>query len=287
MSSNVPTLSPPHQINLAGHFATGTFTSLCNISLFHPLFTLKTLSMARIPINFRHLYAGYGANLVCDISNQGIAFCAFGFFENRVISIKKTALSEKENFVGGLFAGTIAAMALNSLERVMIIQQVIENDPTKKATQIAAFRVFKSIVKIEGYRGLVRGIYPTIAREAINSSCFFGLSKMMQKQTSKLTENEKLAKSYSYLVAGATAGFLTTPFDLIKTRLQKDISIKPRSIKEEIVNITEKKLKKIPHLFTGGVPRVIMLSATMLGMGFFSEKIKCYLPQSMKDHIDP
>lgn len=276
MSMDISPLRESSQMSLAHHFAKGALTSFCNISIFHPLFTIKTLAMAKLPINFKHLYAGYMANLVCDITNQGFAFFSFAFFEKTISRCNQKPLTEIDHFIGGLFAGAVSSPLLSSLERVMIIQQVLENKESLGKQKIKAQEIIKQILKKEGPQGFLKGLSPTIGRESINSCCFFGLSKFFNYRLVRITGDESHSKTLSYLLAGAVAGLLTTPFDLIKTRMQQEISPQKSSIKNQVLDITSGKFKNVSKLYVGALPRITMLSATMLGMGFFAEKIQMF-----------
>jgi hypothetical protein len=102
------------RLNTVGHFVSGALTSFCNISVCHPLFTLKTFAMAGRGLpKPSQLYAGYKVNLGCDISNQAVAFGAYGIFQQVIMNHKE--LSPFEDLLGGLFAGTTAAPLLSML----------------------------------------------------------------------------------------------------------------------------------------------------------------------------
>jgi len=254
-------------------------TSFVTISSCHPFFTIKTRVMSGLSLPSCHqLYAGYRINLACDVSNQAVAFFAFNFFSKVIMQGKK--LSEVENFIGGLFAGAMAAPLLSSLERIMILQQV-HIPSTSQQSKNSIFNLLKSIGREEGWRGYSRGLAPTFFRESINSACFFGLSQLIHPIAKKHLGDNAGACMLSYQVSGAIAGFLTTPFDLIKTRMQNHVGGH-----EGLVFHTQKIGMK--NLFTGALARSGMISSTMMVMGLISTKIPTLFPNYLfeRKHSD-
>ena len=79
---------------------------------------------------------------------------------------------------------------------------------------------FKSIVKKEGFIGLYRGYFITVMREIPFSTIQFPLYEFLKR---KIKGNDLSLNLYESSICGATAGavsaILTTPLDVIKTRI--------------------------------------------------------------------
>lgn len=256
----------------SGYLLTGVISSCVNISVWHPLFTVKTTLMAsgKIP-KINNLYKGYSANLSCDIANQGVNFYVFGLYSN--IVAKNQPLTQMEKFWGGIISGAASSVLLGSLERIMIIQQV---QPKNK---LSIAHTFKLIIEKESYFGLFRGLTPTIMRESINSSCFFGFSNFIFPKIQRVTEDEKKSSILSYFAAGTLAGGLTTPFDLIKTRMQKDLMSKS-SVTQICKDIFKNERKTIfKNLFESALARTALIGCTMATFGVLSEGVSGLLPK--------
>jgi len=151
---------------------------------------------------------------------------------------------------------------------------------------LSSAQVIRSIWNTEGPAGFMRGLLPTILRESTNSACFFGLSKIVRTPISRVVPDEKIANTFSYLVAGVTAGFLTSPFDLVKTLAQKDITSRPKPLWMLLQHaVNENKGLVFQTVYKGAFSRVILIGSTMTGMGCFSERIPHHLPSIF--HIEP
>lgn len=263
-------IDPPSLIavSLFESGVTGAVSSLGTISVCHPLFTIKTRLMSKLPFpRYHQIYKGYHANLMCDMSYQVVAFLGFTYFSKKIMENKP--LSPKEQFLGGIFAGIVAAPLLSVLERIMILQQVHEGLQHSGSTK----QVINSIVRSEGRAGLFRGLTSTILRESISGACFFGLSQCLYSKISKVFDNATLAQSLAYQLSGAISGVLSSPFDLIKTRMQNHIGPN-EGLKQCIKEIG------VRNLFVGSLARSCTISSTMMAMGFFSNKIQKIMPQA-------
>lgn len=271
-----------HNLKLTpfGNLATGVITSCLNISLFHPLYTLKTCLMSNEPFAMKYIYRGFGTNLLCDVSYQGALFCSYGLIEKEALALTQRKLTPLETSICGFIAGTSVAPVISYLERVMIIQQIAHD--TLKHDKISLWQVAKKINQTEGVKGLSRGLFPTVLRESFHSTCFFGLSKLYKEALAPKADEGAISTHISYLMAGATAGLVTTPFDLVKTKMQNHITHQRTSTAQLVRELTGD-FKFMHKLFTGASARVATVSATMLGMGYFSEKIKSKMPSSFHE----
>lgn len=229
----------------------------------------------------RHLYAGFRVNLVCDVANQALAFGAFGLYQAEMNMRHKRALSSYEKVAGGMVAGIVASSLLTFVERLMIIEQVGFSQLKTNHVKPQVFEIASYILKQEGAKGLYKGFIPTVMRESINSMFYFGFSKIFHQKIQQHVADEK-AKVLSYALSGAASGFLTTPFDLIKTRMQKQIGQTSCSSWDEVKAATGGEIGQFRALFKGALARSAMLSTIMVGMDFFASHTETFIPAALR-----
>ena len=272
-------MTTSHDLTLTGSTVNGTLSSFCTVLTCQPLSMVKNSIMTGkgLPGLNRGLYRGYPVNACCDMINQSIGFLANNFFAKVIMQSKP--LTPGEHDLGGVFSGMVPAPLYSFCERIMIVQQVNKENPvTKKAYTIA--QVVREILRLEGAKGIVRGLIPTIMRESTNFACFFGLQKSIQSETEKWIKNKHAAASVAFLISGCFAGMVTTPADLIKTNMQATLG-DPSSFLKVANKLIKQNGRGAMGLFHGCLPRTMMIGSLMTTMGFFSSNIPRILPESL------
>jgi solute carrier family 25 S-adenosylmethionine transporter 26 len=92
--------------------------------------------------------------------------------------------------------------------------------------------ILLQIVNKEGVQGLYRGFYATLIRDLPYTIMELGLYESIKNRLkgSMRKTNEVYNRGDEVLaamIAGGIAAFLTTPFDLVKTKLIVDVSFLP------------------------------------------------------------
>ncbi|KAL1132208.1 hypothetical protein AAG570_010165 [Ranatra chinensis] len=181
--------------------------------------------------------------------------------------------------IAGCTARLWAATAVSPLELIRTKMQ------SKKLSYLEVHEALKSLLQYHGWRGLWKGLGPTLLRDVPFSGIYW-----VTYEKFKMMNNNKSTFAYSFLggsIAGSLAAFITTPFDVVKTYRQiemaeKEILSEPpmlcgASTFSVICNIYKK--NGLSGLFTGLVPRVvkvapacaIMVATFEYGKSFFQQ----------------
>lgn len=121
----------------------------------------------------------------------------------------------------------------------------------------------KLILANDGWRGFYRGFGPTIMREIPFTSLQFPFYELLKSKLSKKLHRKPLYAHEAAIcgsIAGGTAAALTTPLDVLKTRVMLDL-------RDSSVSSLRGRLREIyvsegtGALFAGIVPRTLWISA--------------------------
>ena len=235
MSSNIDM----QHLNLAGQVALATTGSIVTNTITQPLFTMKSRIMVGQPFSWRGLYNGFIAVTAVDIITFGMSYAT----NDRL----NTAFQDypQGDLLAAIAAGALPAPALAVGEGLAANRQV----HALKYSQLL-HRAFRP-----------SGIVMTILREIPFITAVFYLQPKIAKNLSSSSEESPIRETGTQMTAGAAAGamagLVTTPVDLIKTRVQtheQGISI-ARAVNEVVTK------KGLRGLFQGGSARCLYLSA--------------------------
>jgi solute carrier family 25 (mitochondrial aspartate/glutamate transporter), member 12/13 len=194
---------------------------------------------------FTHLYSGLRPNLAGIIPEKAIKLaCADQFRE--ILRDKSTGqVSLLSELLAGGGAGFCQVVVTTPMEIVKIRCQLTGSS-------------MLSVVRELGIRGMYQGYVPTLARDVWFSVLFFPLQAKMKEAMAQPddTPAQRTAKSFlAGITAGATASGLSTPIDVIKTRIQASDSGSMRSVLSATI-ATE----GYGALWKGLVPRMIAIA---------------------------
>ncbi|CCF59126.1 hypothetical protein KAFR_0G00930 [Kazachstania africana CBS 2517] len=183
---------------------------------------------------FLALYKGLGAVVIGIIPKMAIRFSSYEWYRSLLASPSTGTVSTGNTFIAGLLAGvTEAVMVVNPMEvvKIRLQSQHLTTTTTKSITAKYknAIHAAYTIVKEEGPRALYRGVSLTAARQATNQGANFTVYSKLKEYLQKnqnLTTLPSWQTSCIGLISGAIGPFSNAPLDTIKTRLQKDKSIK-------------------------------------------------------------
>ena len=177
----------------------------------------------------RALWRGLLPSLLMAVPSQALYFLVYDSLRGR-LERQGGHASIVAPFVAGVASRTLVAVAMAPLELIR--------------TQAMAFRgvtrvpLFEALRAESRGRGLWRGLIPTLVRdvpfsgiywlayESLNKSLkshFSGMPKNSTNETETFCQSVSATWATSFIsgiIAGSLAATLTTPFDVIKTRLQ-------------------------------------------------------------------
>ncbi|PSC68296.1 putative S-adenosylmethionine carrier chloroplastic isoform X1 [Micractinium conductrix] len=207
----------------AGNLAAGATAGCAVEAALYPIDTVKTRLQAmrsgggiRALLQAgggRSLYAGVWGNLVGVAPASAIFMAVYEPVKQAVMA----RVGEQRHYLGPL-AGGVAAGLASSLVRVPteVVKTRMQTGEFKHA-----FTALRTIIAKEGRRGMFAGYGSFLLRDLPFDAIEFGAYETSKTLYSKFVKRDLHPAEHSGLgaVAGAVTGLLTTPLDVLKTRL--------------------------------------------------------------------
>lgn len=260
-------VSTLHKPNLywTSLIAGGVAGLVVDVALF-PIDTVKTRLQSERGFwrsgGFRGIYKGLGIAATGSTPSAALFFVTYESIKSFLITSK----SNQSPFVHMFAASCGEIMACLVRVPVEIVKQRKQAMLVKKGT--TSFQILYQAFKGEGIRkGIYRGFGITIMREVPFSFIQFPLWEYLKTQwepTTGLSLNPAFVALCGAISGGIAAG-LTTPLDVLKTRIMLAESAQKVSIFRIFKNIYRD--NGIKGLFAGFVPRVMWI--TIGGAVFF------------------
>ncbi|KAJ4371652.1 hypothetical protein N0V83_004872 [Neocucurbitaria cava] len=168
------------------------------------------------------LSAGYLRQIVYGTARLGLFDTFIDMFEKRAKS-NNTKIGFGERTVAGMGAGSLGALIGNPTEVVLIRMQCDGLKPKEQRSNYrSVFDALARITRTEGIRTLWSGAFPTVIRATATNFgqlTFFSESKNQLKRHTSFSA--QAATVTASTIAGFFAAFFSLPFDMVKTRLQR------------------------------------------------------------------
>jgi len=205
---------------LAGHCASGALAGCAVEAAFYPLDTIKTRLQARrhgerVAL-FRGLYRGVGGNLLGVAPASAVFFAAYEPMKRALGAGGDAGGGEGGGVRAHLTAGATAGLA-SSLIRVPT--EVIK---TRRQVGTSAASSLRGILAAHGVMGLFAGYWSFLLRDLpFDAIEFAGYESLKQAWGSFADKEDVNGAEAAALgaIAGAFTGAVTTPLDVVKTRL--------------------------------------------------------------------
>lgn len=219
------------------------------------------------------LYRGLSANLIGVTPEKAIKLAV-----NEILREKYTSddgsIKLWQEMVSGAGAGFAQVIATNPMEIVKIRMQIQGQLP------VAERKGLMGVVKELGPLGMYKGSSATLARDVPFSFMFFPLYANLKRiQADENGKTSFFGILSSGLIAGASASGLTTPVDVIKTRMQvpgaKDLG--PITLVKNVIQT-----EGVEALFKGVVPRMSVVGSLFaISLFAFEMQKRFYLTGSV------
>ncbi|KAJ2844213.1 mitochondrial aspartate-glutamate transporter agc1, partial [Coemansia brasiliensis] len=221
------------------------------------------------------LYRGLGPQLVGVAPEKAIKLTVNDFVRARLTNKQTGAITLPSELLAGAMAGASQVVFTNPLEIVKIRLQ-IQGEMLKETTATAK-AVSRSgaitIIKELGLLGLYKGASACLLRDVPFSAIYFTCYSHLKKDV--FHEDRRQLGVVDLLLAGAAAGmpaaYLTTPADVIKTRLQV-VAKQGETVYTGLMDAARKIYKEegFKAFFKGGPARIFRSSPQ------FGATLMCY-----------
>ncbi|KAG5683006.1 hypothetical protein PVAND_012318 [Polypedilum vanderplanki] len=182
--------------------------------------TLQTLVMMFKEEGIRGLWKGHVPGQILSITYGFGQFAAYDQFNRHSRKIKFfNEHSDVRHIVGGGVAGAFGMSIATPFD--VVRTRFIAQDHNRGYRSIAD--AFATILRLEGPRGLFRGLVPSVSAIAPNAAIQFGTYNFILERYTKFMGQETAAR-HLILISGTMSGIIAKtciyPLDLTKKRLQ-------------------------------------------------------------------
>ncbi|KAK8793528.1 hypothetical protein WA158_004887 [Blastocystis sp. Blastoise] len=230
-------------------------------------------------------YKGCASPLVGQIFYNAVQFLAFGQVKQAMIHGPR--LSIKESLVAGAVTGvavTFVECPMDFLKSQIQVQAVkAQSNPEYKPQFKGVADCAKQVFKTNGLLGVFQGFLPTLYRDTIAVSLYFGsyewVRRAYRKPGQSLEDIDKQGPWIQFL-AGGIAGFFywigIYPLDVIKSTLQCDSIAKSERTYKGMMDITKKiwNTQGMKGFFKGFVPCMLRSIPANAACFLFVEQTK-------------
>ncbi|KZV90021.1 mitochondrial carrier [Exidia glandulosa HHB12029] len=230
---------------------------------FYPLDTIKTRLQSSSGFvkagGFRGIYAGMTSVIVGGGPGAAIFFTSYETIKTHLPTAPH--LAPFSHVLAASLSETIACFVRVPTE---VVKQ--RTQAQHGATKLSSLAVARVLASSEGFRGFYRGFGATVYREIPFAGVQYPIYEFLKRETArrlnkgKKTKGERLAAGPAALcgsVAGAVAGAVTTPLDVLKTRIMLDTTTAGFMSHVRAVHAAG----GVPAFFAGIVPRTLWIAA--------------------------
>lgn len=274
----IPNPSQP-KLTPTGDFANGGTSATLALALTQPLTTLKTFGQfgqsffADKKPNvqmIKRLYSGFFPSALSGALAEGVVFATYSQGKKH-LQESEGKLSMRKNLALSCAAGALGSPANSALEQLMIRQQLYRG---------TIWSHVDKIYQSSGIRGLLKGSAVTAGRDMGFNIGVFGLNDAAKEQLQPYIANPLAHEVSSGLVSGAMAGFFTNPFDMVKTKMQGDLTGEHKTFIGTATKIIQN--NGVKGLFPGAIARTGTIAALVCVTALLKERIPDLLPGFLK-----
>ncbi len=256
------------QLNDGGRFVNGFVANAVMIAITQPFFALKTYAMAKNPglPPLSALYKGLGVGVASGGPAEGITFLTYHLGSEWLR--RGAPLSDRDNLIASLVSGGLGAIVISPCERVMIQQQLHGG---------SIWSVARSLIQKEGaFKALTKGLTPTVSRDGAYNTGIFAFNDIVRRELKPFISDKQTREVAASGVAGTVVGALSTPFDLVKTRMQADTNGEHTSVLQTARGIIGQ--GGVRRLFQGAGPRAATIAIATYCIATSKDAAPLYFP---------
>jgi len=162
------------------------------------------------------LYSGYSVNVGFIVFEKAIKLVCNDVFRMILADPETGDVSLTNSCIAGASAGAAQSIVTTPMELLKIKGQ----EAGSRGESFNVFKSFKTIMQAEGATGFYRGWCSTLVRDVPFSFLYFPLYAELHYMDAFGGGNSFQGNLCAGMISGAVAGGLSTPTDVIKTRLQ-------------------------------------------------------------------
>lgn len=199
------------------------------------------------------LFGGISAPMICALPWRATKFMSFSQFKRILHRYERTALPDGTfvetlakltttqmlslNIIAGIGVGITESMILNPFEVVKVCMIADSSRPSSDKLYKNSLDCAQQIYKQEGFRGFYKGYWATCYRQILFSSTYFTtylyckefvipsvLATILVTTNVSILSFDHLNHLVSGLFAGVAGSVVNTPMDVVKTKLQQDLT---------------------------------------------------------------
>ncbi|KIK92429.1 hypothetical protein PAXRUDRAFT_829973 [Paxillus rubicundulus Ve08.2h10] len=231
--------------------------------LFFPIDTVKTrLQSAQGFVKaggFRGIYKGIGSVVVGSAPGAAMFFSTYEMAKQ---SLPLHGQLAPLNHMISASIGEVAACLIRVPTEVIKTRTQTSSYGSSATTSFAAA---KMVMRHDGIKGFYRGFGTTIMREIPFTSLQFPLYELLKMRLSLALGSRPLRAPEAAIcgsIAGGVAAALTTPLDVLKTRVMLDMREPSSQFPSLLTRFQQIYINEGPRaLFAGVVPRTLWISA--------------------------
>lgn len=237
-----------------------------------------------------HGIAGLYQGVVPYVVGDGLSGAVkFGTFEMACAIAKKT-LPDKYH---KLISFVCAAFAMLACSFILVPTEVIKTR-LQAGSVSSVSQAIVSILRLDGFKGLYAGYFATLVRDIPYTMLELGIYENLKGFLRQLRKQGKVSDTDSgdandellaAAITGGVSAFITTPLDLVKTKLmmQTGADVAYRGVWDVIVQLYSQ--GGLNGLFVGSAARVAwLLPFTTIYLGVY-ERIKRTLKARKEGHL--
>lgn len=210
------------------------------------------------------LYSGYSVNVGFIVFEKAIKLVCNDMF--------RLALADKEtgevNLGSSILAGSSAGAAQTIVTTPMELLKIKGQEAGSRGEKFNAIKAMSTIAAKEGPVGFYRGWCSTIIRDVPFSFLYFPLYAELHYMEAFGGGDSFKGNLVAGMISGAVAGGLSTPTDVIKTRLQNIPAGQAKMSWMECFNSVRQ--EGVSAFFKGAGPRMICIGSLFaVAQGFY------------------